>query len=430
MAKAPAHLRLSSSLGRRVPFALLSVVAASVALSGQLPAQTAPAQTAPAHTPPAQTAPAQTASPRTASTQTAPASDPEQVVADPESSDRSVSVILEQLTALAGPLGIDPLLAMAMFGLAGWLGIWTPPPGMRAFTMIWVWVTLILLALLLKLGRSSKFTKPFTEAVAGPLESGGGLVVAGAMVHAFANPQPSATVEAGLVQGGLLMIMVVSSVGAIMVLRTALDILIWLSPIPFVDFLFQVAKTILTIGLVALAIFFPTAAVVINVLIILTTAVLVGWATRAATWGLSIVWDLTVGRFSRPSTLPRDAVVAEDIGPLSAFVVEVGSLPRRSACQLELRAGRWFLHKQRALRKPVERPLGDASRCTFATGWTGTVIALPEGRILLPPRYNHLIATLARETGAALADDRAARSDLRTALNLRATPGHGHASSP
>ncbi|MBK8011313.1 MAG: hypothetical protein IPK13_08175 [Deltaproteobacteria bacterium] len=392
--KAPS--RVWSSLGRRVAFALLFAV--SISISGRLPAQTAP--------------------------QTAPQLSPGVVT---ESSHRgraaenSTVEVVEQLAALAGPVGIDPLLAVAMFGMAGWLGLWTPPPGMTSLATMWVWASLAILAFLIKLGRSTKLTKPFAEAV-GALESTGGLIVVIVVLDMLTKPTTSAMEANLIVDGGIAIIIAVSTVGSVMVLRTALDILIWLSPIPFVDFLFQVAKALITIGLVALAILFPTAAMVVNVLLFLTTALTFRWATRVAGWGLAIVWDLTVGRFSRPSTLPRDSVAAEDIGPLSGFVVEAASLPRRSACRLELRAGRWFLVKHRALRKPLEMPLGDANRGTLTMGWTGTVIALPAGSVLLPPRYTPLMATLARETRASLTDNRPV-AGLRAVLNLNAAPG-------
>lgn len=298
--------------------------------------------------------------------------------------------------AVVGPLGISPFFALAGFGLAGQLGIWTMPQGLDAFAHPAVWLGLILLGAILQFGRSTKLTKPFAEAL-GTGESLFAVIATGAvMLPHFANPTPVA--QAGVPAGVLLLVAGLSAVTAMVVVRTALDIIIWLSPFPFVDGLFQMAKLILTLGLVMLAVLFPVAAIVVN-LIILAIAVLVAkWAVRTARFGATIGYDLTFGRFKAATAMPRDPAVETDLGPFTAFVLEAPGVPKRTAARMHMDAGRWFLTRASFFGPQTKSVFGDDHELRLTPCFLGLEMSGPAGRVLLVPRYKPLASRLLQET--------------------------------
>lgn len=279
--------------------------------------------------------------------------------------------------ALLGPLGLSPFLAMAMFGLADLLDVWSLPSGLAPLGHPLAVAMTAGLAVFLHGGRSSKLTKPFAEVL------GVGESVLGA-VAAVALATQAAEGTGGAVVFGLAAL---TAVTAVVVLRTALDIMIWLSPIPLVDGIFQLAKAGLTGLLVGAVILAPVAALVLDIALLVLTFVWVRWAVRTTRFGIIIAGDLlrnALGRGGR-SPLPRDPTVASDLGPFRCFAISVDGRARRSPATLELRAGRWFLVDGEAA-----LPLGDGRAAELKPAWTGLELRVGDASVLLPPRYRHL----------------------------------------
>lgn len=304
---------------------------------------------------------------------------------------------LVKSASMIGPLGISPFLALAAFGVAAALGIWELPPGLEILGHAAMFIALALLGLLLQFGRSTKLTKPLAELL-GTGESlfGVAAVVLLMAPHMTATAEPVA--KAGIGAGILMLAAGLSALVAIVIMRTALDVLIWLSPIPFVDGLFQLAKLVLTLALVGLAVVFPAAAVVINLVLLVATAFLVRWALRTARFGATVAYDLTLGRLRGKVAMPRDPVVATDLGPFVVFALDVPDVRRRTRGSLEMDAGRWFLTVPRKLGKDRRRPLGDEHQATLTKTWMGLELSLPGTRVLLPSRYKHLYDEVLKET--------------------------------
>lgn len=299
-----------------------------------------------------------------------------------------------QSAALLVPIGINPLLTVAFLGIASSAGVYTAPAGLAPFMQPAAWLSLLAIGLVVQLGRSSKLTKPFAEAIGG-LESLFALALVGVMIA----PQLEASASSVLPSLAMLLLGLISML-VIVVFRTSIDLVTWLSPLPGVDFLLQLGKGLLTAGLIALAILAPSFALAVNVLSVLIAALMLRWAVRTARYGLSILHDLTLGRFQSELAMPRDKVIPEDLGPFTAFVVQAGGFPRRSKGQVRLEVGRWYLTVPRLVGAPRVLPLGDAAKGVFSPGFFGTTLHLPNGALLLPPRYRHLIEPLRKETAA------------------------------
>ncbi len=298
-------------------------------------------------------------------------------------------------TSLVGPLGICPLLALGALGVAAASGAWGPPEGLEFIAHPVAIVVLLLLGALIQFGRSSKFTKPIAEAL-GTGESLIGVLAVGLLiVPHFSTP---AWATAGLADGALMLTAGLMSVTAVIVLRTSLDVMTWLTPIPFVDAILQVLKALVTVGFVLLAVFFPKIAIALNLALLVATFLLLRWAVRTTRYGLNIAWDLTFGRFSRDTELPRDEVVPEDLGPFKVFALDVEGVKRRTEGVLHLDAGRWFLDLPRLGKGPRTIRMGEGEKGGLKRTLEGAELKLAGGTVLLPPRYNPILDALVADT--------------------------------
>jgi hypothetical protein len=321
--------------------------------------------------------------------------------------DRSAHAVTEfekllAIAAMVGPVGINPFLGLSGLGMAAWFGAWTPPATVWFVGHPAFWISALVLGAVIKFGRSFKLSKPFAEAL-GTGESVIGVAVVA--VAGLAMLQESGVVrveESSIILASLLFAIAASTATLIVIVRTAFDILVWLSPFPFVDLIFQALKAAATVVLLALAVFAPGAAVVLNLLLILAAALAVRWAVRTAVFGITIASDLAFAWRRDGLGLPRSA--AGDLGPFVAFALEMDGASRRQRGRLTVTAGGWLFTARESL------SLG--SSVEISRGLMGLTVAGKNGSVLLPPRYKHLIDELARTTGATVVENPGAELSL------------------
>lgn len=284
---------------------------------------------------------------------------------------------LLELSALLAPLGISPFLALAAAGFAangGWLDL---PSGVQLLAEPAVFGTLLAVGLALELGKSSKLTRPLAEGV-GTSESIVAVVAAfllfAAEVTADAGPAAQASTF-GAVAWGLV---AVATVSVILALRVLFDVLIWLSPIPFIDAAFELAKAALTFGLVALAAWAPLAAVITFAVVLLAAILLLRRAVRAGRMALTVLWDNTLG-YMGPAQAARLPVVA--------FVDRVPGVAKHAQGYVAFEEGTWRFVPYAGAPKSRVVILGADEGCRIHRRWAGFIIDFPRGRVLLPPRY-------------------------------------------
>jgi hypothetical protein len=182
-----------------------------------------------------------------------------------------------ETAALVAPLGISPLLALAVMGGLAHHGYLSLPPSLAALSFPVVWGGLMGLAALLHVGKSSKLTRPLAETVG----TGESLMAVVAAFLLFVGPPASGpVVQAGA--AGTWWVATAATVAVVLVLalRTALDLLIWLSPIPLVDAAFELAKAVLTLGLALLVVVSPVAALICFAAMAIAAILLLRWVIR------------------------------------------------------------------------------------------------------------------------------------------------------
>jgi hypothetical protein len=312
----------------------------------------------------------------------------ERPLAQVASAQRDLELLLVSATMIA-PVGINPFVALSAFGLATYLELWQLPPTLSLLAHPAAWMSMLCLGLLLTFGRSSKITKPLAELLGSGESLLALIAVALAVVPMFAGTGESAApvARAGVVQGLLLVSAAALTVSVVLVVRTSFDILIWLSPFPVVDLLFQIAKLAITAVLVALALFAPIVALVVNLLVVIACLFVLRWSLRATRFGLLLVWDLSLGRLWALSALPRVEQPLPRIGPLKAFVIEGEGLATRQQVTLFFEEGLWSLCARGSADGANTRALSTQDQCALRRRLLGLELILPEHRLLLPPRY-------------------------------------------
>lgn len=117
----------------------------------------------------------------------------------------------------------------------------------------------------------------------------------------------------------LLAIGLAMAMAVMMTVRYAFDVLIWLSPFPFVDFGFETLKKLLSLGFLAIYFASPVAASALGILVLLPAMFLYGWALRILSFAFRIVLRPLLERLF---SAPRPEIVEERLR--KRFVAETG----------------------------------------------------------------------------------------------------------
>jgi hypothetical protein len=136
----------------------------------------------------------------------------------------------------------------------------------------------------------------------------------------------------------ILILAALISLATMMLTRLALDVLIWLSPVPFIDLIFETCKGIFSLAF--LAIYFllsPLVAAILGILFLVPCFILLPWAIRLLRFAYRIVLCPILAQFS-------DAFAPKLIEPDSAEVVAGKEV--RLACRAYVLKARGFKKRE------------------------------------------------------------------------------------
>lgn len=296
----------------------------------------------------------------------------------------------------------------------------------RGYASWWLFAILLVLALVTMALNSGKLQ--------GSIGKGAHLVEAGLVaavyiamiVQALGSggnastlaPQPShGLVLAGFVPAldfGRVTLVITAAIALapFMFVRFAFDVLVWISPFPLIDLLFQIAKTILTLFFLAIYLMNPIAAALLALLFYIPALLLLPWASRLFSFAFRIIVKPLLSRlFSVFNARLHDRRARIDVrlGTLglacSANVVRARGFKKRQAVAI-------VQTSEHTLLQPLRRP--NAARVLAAAGeqvvigralaWIDLRVISPDGRTLdqialpysLAPDYQ----TICRALGA------------------------------
>lgn len=325
--------------------------------------------------------------------------------------------------ALSPFFGIACLSAMALYG-QGWvsadnafLGEASPLNNQTVF------VVFLVLTVLTSLPRLTKVSKPFAQAV-DQVEAWAGIITMltlkyliqnySAAEMALTSSEHFTVAQMSPLTFTVSTLLAVAAIINVVVINTVkffFEVLIWITPIPAIDALFEVANKTICMLLMAIYGYSPVLATGINVFVFLVAAVAFRWVYRREVFFRTMLLDACWAWVSPPKSTRDHLVVfpAEEFGPF----------PARSRCRLEVTDSGWRLLQQGLLNRDVvvEMSRGESHLELDAGYFTNTlkIAGQIDGRFTFSRFYNAQLPALAERFHATLnAQDVEARKASRS----------------
>ncbi|MBX9602904.1 MAG: hypothetical protein K2X35_18010 [Bryobacteraceae bacterium] len=327
----------------------------------------------------------------------------------------------EQIASAVGTVtstAISPLVGVCALGIWEW---WQTPEAQRAtlpfyaLPIFWIPVSIILLLIFLKdtIGAMFPFvTKPIDALEVLFVNKAAMLMVAFPVVFhqvaqifgkqrigelfaswmpvVHAAQAPAVSAPTGWSDSMLAIALVAAgavSTFVVWMLCQALDVLVLLSPFPFLDLILKLMRIGAFAALAAITAISPNVSLVISLIVIVIALLLAGWAYRLMVFGTVVSWDI-LKLLSGERETPRAA------GSIRAFTERrIHGLPKRTYGQLkrgadgiEFRYRRFFLLRESRMTLPkADYEVGRGLVHAYL------IEAQPEGRhrtlFRLAPRY-------------------------------------------
>ncbi|MEZ6125945.1 MAG: hypothetical protein R3C49_22685 [Planctomycetaceae bacterium] len=327
--------------------------------------------------------------------------------------------------ALSPFFGILCLSGMSLYG-KGWvsadnafLGEGSPLHNPGVF-----WAFLIL-TLVTSLPRLTKVSKPFAQAV-DQVEAWAGIItmlVLKIMVSSGDVPDSleTAMAQAGLgsmTLNGLLMIAAAVNILVINAVKFFFEVLIWITPVPAIDAMFEVANKAVCGALMAIYGYSPTLATFINLAMFIVCAMVFSWVYRREVFFRTMLLDAVLGYFfpAEPDTQHALIVFPDN---------SIGALPTRARCELRRTQTGWTLVQRRFLRSSVEEDLAsDDCRMELCQGYFTNSLKLFGTRtasLSFSRRYNSALPELAAVLQASLSTTVPSATERRSGLKAEMT---------
>lgn len=253
--------------------------------------------------------------------------------------------------ALSPFFGIACLSGMALYGKS-WVSadnaFFGESSPLNNPTVFWAF---LILTLITSLPRLTKVSKPFAQAV-DQVEAWAGIVTMLALKILLSSQAPE-TAELASVQMGLgsltidtlLMIAAAVNVFVINTVKFFFEVMIWITPIPTVDAIFEFANKSVCAVLMAIYGYSPAIATGINLAMFVAAAFVFSWAYRREVFYRTMLIDACWAFFAPPKAAHHELIVfpAKEFGPFAA----------RTRCKLNVADKGWTLTQERMLRNDV-----------------------------------------------------------------------------
>ena len=245
--------------------------------------------------------------------------------------------------ALSPFFGVACLSGLSLFG-GSWVASGNPLIGPDSpLHDTRVFGVFLVLTLLTSIPRLTKVSKPFAQA-ADQLESWSGVITMLVLRYMISSESAVTEEPVALVQLGLfsfsadlaLMLAAAVNIFVISAVRFFCEVLIWLTPVPMLDAVFELCNKMVCATLMALYASSPVLALTLNAGIFLAALLVFGWVHRREIFFRTMLFDFL--RASWGSPRPGDA------SSLIVFPVRaVGAIKARARCELRPTDGGWML---------------------------------------------------------------------------------------
>ena len=190
--------------------------------------------------------------------------------------------------------------------------------------------------------------------------------------------------------------MIVAMVINIIVINTIkffFEVLVWITPVPFVDAILEGCNKAICAGLMAVYAFSPLLATILNLIIFTICAIAFRWVYRRVTYLRRIITD------------PLISLVFPNYGELKETITvfpkdKFGPFPAKTRLLLSRDESGWALVQKRLLLPPVKHVISSDRSGTLTTGLFVNKIHFPEVEstpLVFSRRHNKQIDALAEK---------------------------------
>ncbi|WP_150076375.1 hypothetical protein [Roseiconus nitratireducens] len=199
------------------------------------------------------------------------------------------------------PIALSPFFGLTVLsGLALWGPAWVTDNALLSnagpLHHESVFVVFLILTVLTSIPRLSKVSKPFAQAM-DQVEAYSVIIillVIKILASVDAEPAPVAVVQLGVLSftaQTLLMIAMVINLIVINSVKFFFEVLIWLTPVPAIDALFEIGNKTICAALLALYAMSPTIATLVNLGILFAALLVFRWVSRRLTFYRTMFFD-------------------------------------------------------------------------------------------------------------------------------------------
>jgi len=263
-----------------------------------------------------------------------------------------------------------------------------------------VFLTFLILTIITSVPKFSKVSKPFAQAV-DQLETYSAIIIL--LVVRFMGgiemgPPDSQTVvlQAGIVEFSAETLLMLATVVNIVVINTVkffFEVMIWITPVPFIDAMFEAASKALCAALAVVYAFNPAIATLINLAILACCLFVFAWVKRREVYYRTILFDFVRHWYQPESDLPSD-------GKLIVFPKKpIGGIPAMAKCELSKSNEGWLLRMPRWFRPAIEHRWTDDTP-TIESGLLRNKLQVQGTVFQFGKRFNKQLPKLASLLGA------------------------------
>ncbi len=333
------------------------------------------------------------------------------------------------------PVALSPFFGITcLSGLALWGPDWITDNALLGAsgplkdpTMFYVFLAFTVLT---SLPRLTKVSKPFAQAV-DRLETYSVIVillivkVLSSMESANDVGTQLATVQVGVVQMGivsfsantLLAIVMVINVLVINSVKFFFEFLVWLTPIPALDALFEVLNKTLCAGLMAIYAFSPVLATLINLILLVCAAVVLRWISRRVRFYRTIVLEpILAALWQNFGTPKRPELIVFPKG-------DFGPFPAKSRLKLmhQSMTDGWVLSEAKWWGQGPSHAIATVKSATVRRGWVMHSLEICEAdgtksRFCFSRRFDRHLPTLVEQLKMSLEADSAQKRPVLAEL--------------
>ena len=257
------------------------------------------------------------------------------------------------------------------------------------------------------LPRFSKVSKPLAQAL-DQLETYSVIVIIVAIKmfaswnSASGETPPVAMIQLGIVSVSadvLLSTAMIINMVVINTVRFFFEFLVWLTPFPAVDAIFEACNKSLCAALLAIYAFSPMIATVINLIVLVAAAFIFKWASRQVRFYRTMLLDPLVAMFSSGYSKARS-------GKIIVFSKkQMGPFPAKSRLALSQAAeGQWQLESAEWFGRTQEFGIQQSDAPRLDRGWLMHAITTARGDLVFSRRYDRNFKEVIQQLGLSVSE--------------------------